>query len=651
MPRLVFEKGDSREEAAKGAAASAAKGPAKAATKAAPPRAARSIDVRAGNLRGLVDGFAALAAKIKKAGLEVTFVRGDGATPEHIAAAEKARGKRFPRPLKSLLGVANGFRLVAEPRVPGDDPLYYRAWSTDEYVGAGEGRGIFWFEEDDDGRDFVVVVDVNPNGIHSGYVVDGEPEDDPPLAYHENGDSQHGVDATLEEYLQAALAKGSQWLQAAQATNLSERALVARLASTVGSFSFVQGHGSASFTEGANPSLADLRTLGCKQVSLSNAPHDFDLASLAKLPGLTRLSLGFRSEEPRSGHALAAWSSPGFPALQSLRLDGLCVASLAFLRWFPALEDLHIIFPRVDKTSSDTTSKTSALFAELDAGALGSLKTLFIDLEVDSFAFLKACPNLEKLEVRSRDEDAPTPAGYLGPIELPERLRELSIPGQGLTRVPDLRGADGLTRISLDNNALGKIANLERFKHLRDVSICDTRIASLDGLKHATELESLSVGGNPGLSLGGLERFTKLRLLRADTCSLDQPLDLSALEHLEDLHVAENRFTAAPHLAATAPLRELRLQKNQLTAPPDLSTFPALTRVYLGENQLTRVPRFAKGVRLEVLDLEANPIDDFAGLDFLPTSCSVSLQRVPLSPKGKSALRKTYGKKLDLSFD
>ena len=328
----------------------------------------------------------------------------------------------------------------------------------------------------------------------------------------------------------------------------------------------VIGYCNLRFHSPAQGTLSDLAAFEIRSLAITDAPTDLDLSPLQTMKSLTELKVTFVPQAALSATALSTFKG-SLPHLTKLELVIDTLDTLDFVGAFPGLEELVL---------------------EARQGALP-----------ETLSQLKA----RKLTVRGAWREGPSQF-TVEALELPASLKELALVELGLTRPPRIN-ARGLTSLTL----------------------CQNQLAELGDLEGLAALTYLNLDGNQLTSVAGVEKLGKLRQLCVSKNRINNLDALSQLKSLEALSLNRNELTEVPALPSLQRLEQLDMAKNQLKTLPSLAGFPALSRI----------------------DVKDNKLKKFEWLEELPKSCEVKLERNGIPGPKRSELVKRFGKGRELS--
>lgn len=147
-----------------------------------------------------------------------------------------------------------------------------------------------------------------------------------------------------------------------------------------------------------------------------------------------------------------------------------------------------------------------------------------------------------------------------------------------------------VTAVNLDNQRLGKLANMEQLENLRWASFNNNDFTKIEGLESCIHLEELSIENNCISKFEGLSKQTKLKWLSLAGNNLAS-LDTGVLEKMPEL-------------------RYLSVENNAITYLRGLQNNQNLQELYIGNNQLSNIREIfnLKTItNLLILDLCGNP--------------------------------------------
>ncbi|XP_040916935.1 leucine-rich repeat-containing protein 9 [Toxotes jaculatrix] len=148
-----------------------------------------------------------------------------------------------------------------------------------------------------------------------------------------------------------------------------------------------------------------------------------------------------------------------------------------------------------------------------------------------------------------------------------------------------------ITALSLDNQRISKLFNLNKLVNLRWASFNDNDISKVEGLDSCLKLEELSLNNNSISTLSGLSKLHCLNKLSVDGNQLNC-LDASVLDQLPNLSF-------------------LSVENNCISSLHGIQRVRSLLELYIGNNQIStsRDIYYLKGLTsLIILDLYGNPL-------------------------------------------
>lgn len=225
-------------------------------------------------------------------------------------------------------------------------------------------------------------------------------------------------------------------------------------------------------------------------------------------------------------------------------------------------------------------------------------------------------------------------------------LQYLNLSDNEISEIKGLDGLGQLTYLYLSGNQISEIKGLVGLSQLRNLYLYDNKIKGVKGLKglqltslslynnqinEIKELEllpqltSLYLGKNKISEIKGLERLEKLINLYLSENQISDIKGLEGLVQLTDLDLSDNQISEIKGLEGLSQLTDLDLSENQISEIKGLEGLEQLTELYLGENQIIDISplRFLieKGFDIDididsdfmadnVIDLGGNPLED-----------------------------------------
>ncbi|XP_032236959.2 protein phosphatase 1 regulatory subunit SDS22 homolog [Nematostella vectensis] len=213
------------------------------------------------------------------------------------------------------------------------------------------------------------------------------------------------------------------------------------------------------------------------------------------------------------------------------------------------------------------------------------------------------------------------------------RVFEINLHAQKLTRVPDIHKFTKLRILDLSCNHISAVSGLDESTDLRELKLYSNKIEEISGLDRLKELNYLLLHHNRIKKIGkGLAPVRKVKVLRLDSnllttlehqeigcCSQITILDISnnklsnisavnSLSALEELDLSTNRISKVPDISRCKHLQELDLSRNQISDISGLRDLSGLNILRLESNQLTTLSSLGKHKNLQELYLGHNRI-------------------------------------------
>ncbi|MBN3314674.1 PP1R7 phosphatase, partial [Atractosteus spatula] len=185
-------------------------------------------------------------------------------------------------------------------------------------------------------------------------------------------------------------------------------------------------------------------------------------------------------------------------------------------------------------------------------------------------------------------------------------------------RIGKIEGLEILKKaktISLRQNLIKQIENLESLSGLRELDLYDNQIHKLENLQALTEMEVLDVSFNVLRKIEGLERLTRLRKLFLLHNKISRIDNVGHLSNLEMLELGSNRIRVIENLDALSQLDSLFLGTNKITRLQNLDGLHNLTVLSIQSNRITKMEGLQSLVNLRELYLSHNGIEVIEGLE------------------------------------
>ena len=171
-------------------------------------------------------------------------------------------------------------------------------------------------------------------------------------------------------------------------------------------------------------------------------------------------------------------------------------------------------------------------------------------------------------------------------------LRSAILPGNELSDISALAGADQLWGLELTGN------------HITDLS-------PLAGLPNLTQMH---IGENPITNISPLASVPSLQQLFIYSTLVTDFSPLYGLQHLDDIHLATLNLTDISFISNLTHLRICKLNSNNITSIAPLSTLISLEGLDLTMNQVSNLGPLTGLVNLQTINLDYNLITDIQPL-------------------------------------
>ncbi|MEM1350414.1 MAG: hypothetical protein AAGI01_17775, partial [Myxococcota bacterium] len=262
-----------------------------------------------------------------------------------------------------------------------------------------------------------------------------------------------------------------------------------------------------------------------------------------------------------------------------MTLDRVAVSDLAALARLPELTRLSLenlpetdLSPLGELTQLETLSlRGNAWLTEAPLNNLHNLRSLNLaNTGVTSLAGVEAMADLRSLFVFR------TALTDLGPLGTTSSLTFLDISFSPVTSLAPLGGHTGLVQLWMKDTDLTSLAGLENAASLKVIEGDGTRaLRDISALKAKLALETLNLNGSDIADLSPLGNATALRELGFNGSRVTDLTPLSSLTGLRDLKFKETQVTDISALGGMTQLRGLSLPQQDL----DLSVLNALPRL------------------------------------------------------------------------
>lgn len=193
-------------------------------------------------------------------------------------------------------------------------------------------------------------------------------------------------------------------------------------------------------------------------------------------------------------------------------------------------------------------------------------------------------------------------------------LRSLSACENGIKELSSLT-VPSLVRLSLDQNQLTDLADIDRFQLLQTLSARDNQIMDLTPLAGLTALSELTVDNNRITDIQPLSTAKSLTTFEANNNAIGTLAPLSGCRQLRCLSANHNKLTDLEGLDMALELRELHAVDNQITNLNGLANCTVLQTVELSKNLITDISLLQKSAEtLQQVFLSDNLISDIGAL-------------------------------------
>ncbi|XP_035231033.1 leucine-rich repeat-containing protein 49-like isoform X2 [Stegodyphus dumicola] len=155
-----------------------------------------------------------------------------------------------------------------------------------------------------------------------------------------------------------------------------------------------------------------------------------------------------------------------------------------------------------------------------------------------------------------------------------------------LTHCPVIEGEDQLHLLSLQQNQISVIENLELFSNLKFLDLSDNLIEQISGLDSLFSLRMLTLARNRIRYIDGLQSLHHLDSLDLSGNEVKEISNINHLYELRLLNLSSNQLTQMSGLRGLKSLVELNLSKNFIIEVCEVDVLPRLQRLYLSQNSI-----------------------------------------------------------------
>ncbi len=173
-------------------------------------------------------------------------------------------------------------------------------------------------------------------------------------------------------------------------------------------------------------------------------------------------------------------------------------------------------------------------------------------------------------------------------------LTELTLPAE-VSTLADLRYLTGLTKLTVNGNAIDSLQSLSSMDKLTELTITGTKISA----------EDLSI----------IAKLPNLQSLTLRKCQLANITPLAAATGLLKLDLGENTIRDITPLASLAALEELDMSQNAVTDVTALGELTALKLLDLSSNSLYSLEPLVGCTGLSQLNVSRNALEALTGLE------------------------------------
>jgi internalin A len=217
-------------------------------------------------------------------------------------------------------------------------------------------------------------------------------------------------------------------------------------------------------------------------------------------------------------------------------------------------------------------------------------------------------------------------------------LKELNVPGRGISDLTGLQYATNLTSLNLGElfyysvwppelrtNQIEDISPLSDLTQLKSLDLSHNQITDISDLSHLTALETLTLYNNQISDISALSGLSNLKSLDMEHNKISDITPLSGLTNLTLLELSSNLIVDTSPLSTLSGLESLSLSRAGLTMIPDLKNLPNLTFLDLVGNQITDISGLSGMTAIETVTLFGNRITSIQGLTDVPNLKALGL--------------------------
>lgn len=182
------------------------------------------------------------------------------------------------------------------------------------------------------------------------------------------------------------------------------------------------------------------------------------------------------------------------------------------------------------------------------------------------------------------------------------------------THIPLIETEDNtkILCLSLENNLITKIENLEILNNLLFLTLYNNKISEIENFNIVPKLKVLFLGKNYISKIKNLDCLSDLEVLDLHANKISIIENLENLTKLRIINLANNNIKTFDSLTLNKNLEDINLNKNYIKSIPNLSlSFDKLKKINLRNNLISNVDallEFKNLIKIEEINIEYNPI-------------------------------------------
>ncbi|MEP7110863.1 MAG: leucine-rich repeat protein [Ferruginibacter sp.] len=217
------------------------------------------------------------------------------------------------------------------------------------------------------------------------------------------------------------------------------------------------------------------------------------------------------------------------------------------------------------------------------------------------------------------------------------RLHSLDLSINKLSKINNLDALSNLQTLDLSSNQISGLENLDALVNLQSLDLSSNQISELKNLGALVNLQTIHLGSNGIDRIKGLDaQSNKLQKLDLGSNLISVIENLDVLARLQSLDLVSNQIDEIKNLDALTNLQTLNLGSNQIREMKNLGSLTNLKMIILSDNQIREIGDIDTLINLHSLYLHANQISKIENLN------NLSLERIDLSNNPINTLQGLY---------